>query len=129
VSHWRLPPVSTAIQGHQVPSTTNGDGAVRCVYLAGGGVLSGFTLTNGATRSVGDSTNEQSGGGIFCTSVSALVTNCVLQGNSARNNGGAVYSGTLKNCTLMQNSAAGSRRLKRGSKREKWNRSGTGRFI
>ncbi len=102
-------PQFTVIQGYQVPGNTNGDSAVRCMYLANDASLSGFTLTGGATRAavaVPD-VKERSGGGVWCESRSAVVSNCVLAGNSAGAGGGA-WSGTLNNCTLIGNSATGS---------------------
>ncbi len=102
-------PAVTVIQGYQVFSTTNGDGAIRCVYLTNGVALVGFTLTNGATRSAGDSSREQSGGGVWCESASAVVFNCVLAGNSASCYGGGACQGTLNNCILSTNSATGGR--------------------
>jgi hypothetical protein len=98
-------PAVTVIEGCQVPGTTNGDGAIRCAYLTNCAVLSGFTLTYGATRRAGDYHREQSGGGVWCESTNALVTNCALTGNSAEYGGGADNS-TLNNCTLMGNSAS-----------------------
>jgi hypothetical protein len=99
-------PQFTIIQGYQVPGTTNGDGAIRCVYLANGASLSGFTLTNGATRDIQWQTDlDWSGGGLWCESDSCAVSHCVAAGNSAANDGGGAVGGALKNCTLAGNSA------------------------
>ncbi len=96
----------TIIAGQAAPgSISDGDGAIRCVYVGTNAVLSGFTLTNGHTRIAGDYFNEQSGGGAWCE-VSGVVTNCTLTGNSAYGSGGSAYSGILNNCTLKGNSAA-----------------------
>ncbi|NLH73155.1 MAG: hypothetical protein GX456_08900 [Verrucomicrobia bacterium] len=97
-------PDFTVIAGYQVLGTTNGSGAIRCVYLAEGARLSGFTLTKGATCTSGDRPKEQSGGGVYCASTNAVVTNCVLVGNSARYGGGASGS-TLYNCIVYFNRA------------------------
>jgi hypothetical protein len=98
----------TIIQGRQVTGATNGDGAIRCVYLTNGATLSGFTLTNGATRAVSDdpTNSETSGGGLWCESINDIVvSDCVLTGNSAYHSGGGTYLGTLNNCTVSGNSA------------------------
>ena len=98
-------PANTIICGFQVPGTTCGDSAIRCVYLADGAALSGFTLTNGATRGVGDDWIERSGGAVWCASSNVVVTNCILAGSAASAYGAGAYSGTLANCTLAQNAA------------------------
>ncbi len=95
-------PAVTVIQGYQVPGASNGDGAVRCVYLTNGASLSGFTLMQGATRSAGD-WREQSGGGLWCEATNVLVSNCVLAGNSAARWGGGAGEGALTNCVLTGN--------------------------
>ncbi len=91
-------PEVTIIRG-QGPA---GPAAVRCAYLTNGAVLAGFTLTNGTTQTSGDSSKERSGGGVWCESVSAVLSNCILILNSAWINGGGAYSGTLNNCTLCK---------------------------
>ena len=69
-------PLVTIIAGQAAPGdTSNGDGAVRCVYVGSDAVLSGFTLTNGHTRSNGNESKELSGGGAWCEA-SGLVANC-----------------------------------------------------
>ena len=99
-------PQFTVIQGHQVPHFTNGFGAVRCVYLTSGASLSGFTLTNGATLSGTDGPDQSSGGGVWCASATAVVSNCVIAGNSASYAGGGASGGSLDNCTLSGNRAS-----------------------
>jgi hypothetical protein len=100
-------PAATVIEGYQDTNTIVGDDAVRCVYLTNNAVLIGFTLTNGATRNAGDTMLEQSGGGAWCESTNAIITNCVLMANAANYNGGRAEQGTLNKCTLTGNSISG----------------------
>jgi hypothetical protein len=96
-------PAVTGIQGIYVPTT--GSVYSRCAYLTNGAALSGFTLTNGGTGS-GDVTLARSGGGVWCETSSAVVSNCVLAGNVAAQFGGGAFRGTLFNCILTNNSAS-----------------------
>ncbi len=86
---------AVTLQSVNGPTMTliNGGHTMRCVYLTDGAVLAGFTLTNGYTGY---------GGGVWCSSTNALVSNCLLINNLA-SWGGGVYSGTLNNCTLTGN--------------------------
>jgi hypothetical protein len=98
-------PAVTFIQGDQVPGTIIDDGATRCVYLTNSATLIGFTLTNGATRGMSGTSSERYGGGIYCRSASAMVSNCIITGNAALIYGGGAYQGTFYNCTLIGNTA------------------------
>lgn len=79
--------------------------SIRCAYLANGAVLSGFTLTNGGAENSGNIVNDECGGGVWCQSASAVVTNCILTGNYADAFGGAAYQGTFDNCLIVSNTA------------------------
>ena len=93
-------PEVTFIRG-QGPRGTN---AVRCVYMAAG-KLTGFTVTNSHTRLDGDGSYDQNGGGInMYPSTNAIVSNCIITGNSAYNAAGAAW-GNLYNCVVVGNSA------------------------
>jgi hypothetical protein len=81
-------PAVTTIVGYQMPGTTNGTSAVRCVYLSEFATLSGFTLTNGATVTI----TSGFGGGVVMES-SCWVSNCIIVNNAAQNQGGGCYSG------------------------------------
>ncbi|MBN1669871.1 MAG: PKD domain-containing protein [Kiritimatiellae bacterium] len=94
-------PGGVVIEG-QGPVGTN---AVRCAYVADGAQLLGCTLTNGFTASSGDSTHEQSGGGVWCAP-GAVVSNCMLAGNTANQRGGGAYGGTLLDCVVAGNTAS-----------------------
>src|SRR5262249_20669713 len=77
-------------------TTIDGQGTNQCVWMTNNTRLYGFTITNG---------RAQYGGGIWCASSNAFVTNCVIMGNFALNEGGGVWGGTLGQCTLSGNSA------------------------
>jgi PKD domain-containing protein len=93
-------PHNTVLQGYQVPGTTNGTAAVRCLRLTNGASVVGFTLTNGGTG------NGANGGGIWSSSTNCVISNCVLVGNSASQGGGGAFSGHLINCVLSGNTAS-----------------------
>lgn len=101
-------PLVTSVKGYQDLVSGTAMGAVRCVYLTNGAVLSGFTLNAGGTRSSGGSTNDLVGGGAFCESTNAILTNCIIAGNwsaASSYGGGGSYSGTVIGCTLTNNEA------------------------
>jgi hypothetical protein len=75
-------------------TTIDGGTTNRCVSLAQGAALVGFTLTRGYATN---------GAGIYCSSTNAQVFDCQVRTNSGKF-GAGVYSGTLSNCTLTGNS-------------------------
>ncbi len=84
---------------------TNGPAAVRGVYMTTG-LLAGFTVTNGHTMNSGNDDYDRSSGGVNMYGGSgAVVSNCVIVGNSADDNAGGFYYGTLYDCTIEGNSA------------------------
>jgi len=92
-------PVTTTIQGYLDQGRMGpifSSNSVRCVYLTNGAILNGFTLTNGSAL--------DSGGGVYCESAAAQVTNCILVSNSVPNLGGGACSGTILYCNFAGNS-------------------------
>ena len=82
----------------------NGGGANRCFYFsAAGGVLDGFTVTNGFDTS-------WSGGGVNMNG-NGQVLNCIIKGNIESNTwgyGGGIYfqaDGLVSNCVIQDNKA------------------------
>jgi hypothetical protein len=102
-------PSATIVQGGWDPTSTNGPGAVRCAWLTTNAILNGFTLFNGATRSVTGLPNQSmEGGGVFGASTNAAACNCLILTNYASNIGGGAFQTTLSQCTLTGNHAVGS---------------------
>jgi len=82
------------------PSITvvDGGGETLCFNLSGTRcLLSGFTITNGYAGS------SPGGGGIVCADETAVVSNCVMTGNSSSTSGGGMYRGTVYNSTFINN--------------------------
>ena len=93
-------PADTVIRG-QGPRGTN---AIRCVYMSAGRLI-GFTITNSHTRTDGDGSYDQNGGGInMYPSTTAVASNCVITGCSAHDSAGATW-GVLHNCVFTGNAA------------------------
>lgn len=86
-----------------------GDSAVRCVWMAPGARLSGFTLTNGATRSVVYSNYVDGYGGCLrAEGASTLVSNCVLTAGASMHPGSGAAGGNLILCDLIGNTKGGA---------------------
>src|SRR5262249_52984049 len=98
-------PALTLIRGYRIPGAIHGDSAVRCVYLTNGAILSGFTLTNGATRGPGLPVEESYGGALWCETNNPCVTNCVITGNAGADGAGGSYYGSFFNCSFSNNIA------------------------
>ncbi|MDD4737238.1 MAG: VCBS repeat-containing protein, partial [Kiritimatiellae bacterium] len=100
-------PEQTEIHGARDEGSTNrygcGSNAVRGVYLGDGAVLSGFTVAAGRS---GESETNRYGGGVFCRSTEALISNCVVVGNAALRDGGGVWKGTVTHSDVEYNEAA-----------------------
>jgi hypothetical protein len=88
-------PSGTVIRGESDPVTTNGNASIRCLYLGDGARISGFTLTNGTTTG--------NGGGVLCESTNAIISESIITGNSAGNDGAGVYGGTIVDSTICGN--------------------------
>jgi hypothetical protein len=98
------PVIVRSINGPDV-TTIDGVSAIRCVYLAEGAILEGFTIANGRTRIYGyEPVEDYSGAGVWCQGSNAFVTNCAIIGNGAAMGAGA-YHGTINNCAFISNRA------------------------
>jgi Immunoglobulin domain/Regulator of chromosome condensation (RCC1) repeat/Immunoglobulin I-set domain/NHL repeat len=79
----------------------------RCVWLGSGATLSGFTIASGGNYYglYNASADDDRGGGILGESQSAVVTDCIITGNTGCWWGGGVDNATLINCLLTGNNA------------------------
>jgi hypothetical protein len=100
-------PEFTVIKGVYVPNqsamNTNGYLSVRCAYITNGALLSGFTLTNGGVLTIATNVFDQCGAGAWCEG-NGVLSNCVVQGNTAYFAGGGVNQGVCIDCTIVSNS-------------------------
>ena len=102
-------PETAIIQGAWDPTSTNGPGAVRCVWMTNNAMLSGLSLQGGATRALSASPNQSmEGGGVYATSTNAVIFNCAINTNFASVFGGGAFRGTLNQCTVRGNHAVGT---------------------
>lgn len=99
-------PEVTFIEGAADPSHSKGLGAdaIRCAYVAAGGVLDGFTLREGYSEKISDFYPDESGGGALLIDRGQL-NNCIVR-NCTGNWGGGImvsYNSSLNNCLVIDN--------------------------
>ena len=83
-----------SVNGPEVTVIDGGNNA-RGVYMETNAVLDGFTVRGGYA---------DSGGGVLCSFSNAVLTNCVITGNSASAGGGS-FGGSLYSCIIKNNHA------------------------
>ena len=100
-------PEVTMIKGspHNAENMIGAD-AVRCVTLANSAWIQGFTITNGFTKTTGDSTSSY-GGGIYAMASSAAI-DCIITGNGCGYRGAGMYRGTAIRCLVRGAPLAGN---------------------
>jgi len=84
-----------------------GTGAVRCAYVGPHALLENVTLSNGHTRTVGDTMADLAGGAVWCAA-GGTVSDCVIAGNEAYGMGGGGYAASgsgFANCVIADNAA------------------------
>lgn len=103
-------PENTIISGESDSGTGGpGNSAMRCIYLTNSATLSGFTLSNGFTRTSGDMSLEQSGGGAFLDG--GCISNCIVTMNAANTRGGGIFvnlGGCVYDSVINFNNSYGS---------------------
>ena len=99
-------PEKTAIEGRSATDPDEhglGTDAVRCVFLAKGASVRGFTIRNGRSRAQDGSVDDAYAGGILgCGSAEGTVENCIIT-NCVAYRGGAGHSLTFLNCRIFDN--------------------------
>lgn len=99
----------TTILGQWDPTATNGPLAVRCVWMAQGAKLRGFTIQAGATLSTLDSIADRQGGGVACEVIigaqpsSSVIESCIISGNASSGFGAGVAGGVVLHTRIVGN--------------------------
>jgi len=93
-------PEATVIEGYSVPGSFPFSlSSVRCAYLTNGATLIGFTLANGSVQATSYLNLADLGGGAYCESSSAVLSNCVIM-NCAAYAGGGAQGGAFFHCLI-----------------------------
>jgi len=101
-------PTETIVEGQEGFAGPSGTNAVRGLFIAPGGIVDGFTITNGHSRPDSwPNSYDCFGGGVYMEEDTQL-NNCHVINNTAGNKAGGIYiasDATISNCTVSCNSA------------------------